>query len=228
MKAMRRMNEDKDARQTEAFKNMIEGLAQDAPTLIGTGRVLLGIVGTPGAGKSTITEQLVAALNVRDGAGSWQALGMDGFHLANNVLLELGRRDRKGAPDTFDSHGFAALLQRIRNDRMHTIFAPVFHREIEESISGETVIAPSVGGIVVEGNYLLMHEHGWEAVAPLLTACWFLDVDPAVRRERLVARATTTYGTKEAGEAWVASVDEPNARLIETTRSRASRVIQPL
>jgi pantothenate kinase len=212
----------------KSSQEAIRTLAQDVPTITDTGRVLMGIVGAPGSGKSTITEQLVARLNVRDGAGSWQSLGMDGFHLANSVLLELGRRDRKGAPDTFDSHGFAALLERVRNDRTHTIYAPVFHRSIEESISGETVIAPTVGGIVVEGNYLLMREYGWDAVAPLLATCWFLDVDPAVRRERLIARATATYGTAQAGEAWVDSVDEPNARLIESTRDRASRVIPPL
>lgn len=55
------------------------------------------------------------------------------------MLHALGRRDRKGAPDTFDSRGFAALLKRIGTEREHDVYYPVFHREMEESIAAEAV-----------------------------------------------------------------------------------------
>ena len=35
---------------------------------------------------------------------------LDGFHLADVELERRGLRDRKGAPETFDADGYAALL----------------------------------------------------------------------------------------------------------------------
>ncbi|WP_018602621.1 hypothetical protein [Mycobacterium sp. 155] len=40
-------------------------------------------------------------------------VGMDAFHLSNKELLRLQRRDRKGAPDTFDVAGYVSLLRRV-------------------------------------------------------------------------------------------------------------------
>jgi pantothenate kinase len=188
-------------------------------------RFILGIAGPPGAGKSTVTTALVDALRARDG-DVWASLGMDGYHLSNHALIQLARRDRKGAFDTFDVSGFVAAIARIRNETGSTIYLPVFHREIEESIAAEAMIGPEVRGLIIEGNYLLLEQGGWEAVRPLLDACWFVDADPQVVRNRLVERASATYGSVEAGEDWVTRVDEPNGRLINTTRLRADRQIR--
>jgi pantothenate kinase len=188
-------------------------------------RVVIGLAGPPGTGKSTAAAALVATLNQRDG-DVWAVLGMDGFHLSNAVLIADGKRDRKGAFDTFDVAGFVAALRRVRSDLDTPIYLPVFHREIEESYAAEGVIGPRVRGLVVEGNYLLLDHGGWEHVRALLDACWFVESDAAVRRERLVTRAAATYGSFEAGQRWVDQVDEPNGRLIDATRQRADRVIR--
>ncbi len=81
--------------------------------MAGGQRKLLGLVGAPGAGKSTLAAALLQSL----GADCAQVVPMDGFHLANVELQRLGRSGRKGAPDTFDSAGYVALLQRLREQR---------------------------------------------------------------------------------------------------------------
>ncbi|MEW5314991.1 MAG: hypothetical protein WDW38_006448 [Sanguina aurantia] len=62
------------------------------------GRRILGIVGLPGAGKSTLAQALVDAFGERA-----RVAPMDGYHLANAELSRLGRSERKGATDTFDT-----------------------------------------------------------------------------------------------------------------------------
>ena len=117
-------------------------------------RSILGITGAPGAGKSTVAEQLVQAL----GPERAVLVPMDGFHLANTVLDALGRRDRKGAVDTFDDAGYAALLERIRAQRPdcpETIYAPVFRRELVESAGSALPVRPAVPPVYPVGNHLL-------------------------------------------------------------------------
>lgn len=193
----------------------------------GDRRYLLGIAGPPGGGKSTLSGALLSALTGRDGDGSWQLVQLDGFHLSNEVLISLDRRARKGAPDTFDVAGFTALLDRIIADEPNeTVYAPRFHREIEEAVAASTPIGPAVRGVMVEGNYLFLNDGEWANVRPLLNDCWFVDSpSEEVRTERLVARASVTYGSREAGEQWVESSDQKNVRLVIDSRPRDVPII---
>lgn len=186
------------------------------------GRRLLGLVGPPGAGKSTVAEALLE----RYGAVA-QVVPMDGFHLANVELARLGRAARKGAPDTFDAAGFVALLKRLRTPAPHeTVYAPAFRREIEEPIAGAIAVPPDTRLVITEGNYLLLDEAPWREVAGLLDDCWYVDIDDALRRQRLVARHMRHGRDAAAAQAWVEHTDEPNARRIAATRPRARAVLR--
>ncbi len=181
------------------------------------GRKLLGLVGPPGAGKSTLAIALQQAF-----AEESQVVPMDGFHLANAELQRLGRAGRKGAPDTFDSAGYAALLQRLREQRAdEIIYAPEFRRAIEEPIAGAIAVFAHTRLIITEGNYLLLDDGPWARVAALLDDVWYVDVDDAQRNHRLVRRHEEFGRSPQAARAWVDSTDAPNARLIAATRSRA-------
>jgi pantothenate kinase len=195
-----------------------EALAR-ARALAGTGaRRLLGLVAPPGAGKSTLAQALVGALE-----GQAQVVPMDGFHLAQVELHRLGRADRKGAPDTFDSAGYVALLRRLRQPREgETVYAPAFRREIEEPVAGAIAVPPALPLVITEGNYLLLDAPHWREVAPLLDEVWYLDGDDALRRERLQCRHVAHGRSLEAARQWVEATDEPNARLVAATRVRAS------
>ncbi|HEX4444969.1 MAG TPA: nucleoside/nucleotide kinase family protein [Galbitalea sp.] len=184
-----------------------------------SGRLIVGITGAPGAGKSTVAAAMVEVLGP-----TAALLPMDGFHLPQATLVEFGRRDRMGAPDTFDVPALLALLAAIRvpiENSGDPLSAPGFDREAEEPVPGAIHISPEISTVVVEGNYLLLDSGGWAAVADYLDLSFFLEIDLELRRSRLIARHEK-YGKSPAeARAWALGPDEANARLIETTAARA-------
>ena len=184
-------------------------------------RKILGLVAPPGAGKSTFAQAIHTAFPSHS-----QIVPMDGFHLANVELVRLGRTARKGAADTFDASGFLNLLHRIKAQTPEeVIYAPDFRRDLEEAVAGAIAVLASTPLVIVEGNYLLADDAPWAGVRGVLDEVWYLDVDEAVRQERLLHRHMRWGRTREAALAWMASTDAPNARWIETTRHRADRFI---
>ncbi|GAA2690626.1 MULTISPECIES: nucleoside/nucleotide kinase family protein [Nonomuraea] len=209
----------------------LDELANRARSLVRGGhRALLGIAGEPGSGKTTLAENLVALLRrappVGLPQGEWVAyVPMDGFHLADVELDRLGRRDRKGAPDTFDAAGYAALLGRLRQDEEDVVYAPAFERDLEQPIAGSIPVERPARLVVTEGNYLLLEQGDWARVRPRLHEVWYCDLGSDERVRRLVARHERFGKDHDAAVAWVLGTDQRNADLVATTRARADLVV---
>jgi len=183
---------------------------------------VLGIAGAPGSGKSTLARAVADAL----GPDVAQLVPMDGFHLAQAELERLGRADRKGASDTFDACGYAALLSRLRSNVDPVVYAPEFRREIEEPIACAIPVPRSVPLVVTEGNYLLLGGGSWAAVRPLLDEAWFVEGDDDRRREWLIDRHIAFGKAPDYAREWVMRSDEANAELVASTRPSADLVVR--
>jgi pantothenate kinase len=209
----------------ESVTHTISAAAAAAPGR----RILVGIAGSPGAGKSTIADAVVEHLNL---AVAQQAalLPMDGFHLPQARLVELGRRDRMGAPDTFDVPGFVSLLDALTAPTAFgphgtAVFAPGFDRTVEEAVPNAITIGPEYSVVVVEGNYLLLDTDGWAEVAPTLNLTFFVALPRVIRHQRLIDRHVRFGKSREDAERWSLGTDERNAVVIEATAGRADHTI---
>ena len=204
----------------------LDALARDAIALVDNGsRAVLGIAGTPGAGKSTLVEELLLRIAAIKG-DAWVAhVPMDGFPLADAQLDRLGSRARKGAPDTFDAIGYAHLLERVVSETDSPIYVPGFDRTLEQPLAAALVVLPSARLVITEGNYLLLDDPQWARARAAMNAVWFVASEDSVRVERLVERHVRFGKTPAEASAWVAGTDQRNSDLVSPTVTRADRVI---
>lgn len=187
-------------------------------------RLLLGITGSPGSGKTTLASALAALLS-RGRPEYAVCQPMDGFHLANSTLDRLGLRDRKGAIETFDGWGFVAHVDRLRTETDHLVYGPGFSRAVDEPISGQVAVGPQTGVVVIEGNYLLAEDAPWSQVHGMLDEVWFCCTPADQREARLIDRHIRHGRSLSGAIAWAREVDGRNAALIELTRGRADHIV---
>lgn len=200
----------------EALADELLERAGDAP------RYMVAIAGPPGAGKSTLTERLSQELAARGQAVA--ILPMDGFHMDNAVLEQKGFLARKGAPHTFDVRGLVDIVKAVRRADGE-VLVPVFDRTRELAIASARIIAAQDRIILVEGNYLLLNEPPWSALADYFDFSILIAPPAAVLQQRLAER-WQGYGMDDAGvTAKLEGNDLPNGRLVLEKSRSADRTI---
>ncbi|MER6972614.1 nucleoside/nucleotide kinase family protein [Nocardioides sp. NPDC000445] len=183
-------------------------------------RFVLGIVGPPGAGKSTLAERLRDVLN--ESGRVAVVAPMDGFHRSNAELDAMGARARKGEPDTFDAEAYVAALRQVRG--RGRVEWPTFSRVTDEPVPGGVVI-DGEPIVITEGNYLLLEDGPWKDVRGLLDEAWFVDVPDDILVPRLLERFLAGGRSRAEAEAKIAESDLRNAALVRATRDRADLVL---
>lgn len=178
-------------------------LAQPRPD----SRALIAIAGPPAVGKSTVAERVVAQLQARGHGTGF--VPMDGFHMDNAQLDALGLRARKGAPDTFDLPGFAAVVSAL--EAGGTTSVPLFDREADRVVPNASEVPAEARFVVLEGNYLLFDADGWRDLHAQWSFSAFITNSIEVLQARLVERWTDHGFDPAQALAKATSNDLPNA-----------------
>lgn len=198
-------------------------------------RVVAGLAGIPGSGKSTVAAVLVDLADRLLGPGAFAACGIDGWHLPNSILdtrrtLDPGGqpiplRRRKGSPESFDVPAIAEAIRALRADD-RDLSLPVYDRRIHDPRPDALIVPRQTRIILIEGNYLLDDQPPWEAVARQLAPTFFLACDPDLARRRVIDRHVRGGCSPEQAEHKYAENDGPNARLVLQHIARADWIIQ--
>lgn len=186
-------------------------------------RFMVAIAGPPGAGKSTLADNLAEALKAK--GESAEVLPMDGFHMDNAILIARGQLARKGIPETFDVRAFLDIVKAVRPGDQE-VLVPVFDRSRELAIASARVVSPDHRFIIVEGNYLLFSQGKWAELEGMFDFSIMMAPPIEVLEERLWARWRGYKLSEEAAHAKVYDNDLPNGRLILDNRRPADITLE--
>lgn len=199
--------------------NRIEDLVERVLLILASkSRAVIAVAGVPGAGKSTLAQKLVPLLAQRSVCA--KPLPQDGFHYYRKELQQFPdpaeAARRRGAPFTFDVNRFVSTVQQLQN--FQDVYAPLFDHALQDPVENDIVIKLEVQVVFVEGNYVGLVESPWSLVSDACDEFWFLDTDPALVRERLIARHLSSGVSASVEEAVERcdSLDRANAVYIRT------------
>lgn len=207
---------------TIAVEATVEQLVARAEAIVGEGqRQVLGLLGAPGSGKSTVADLIVEGLGAKAAI-----IEMDAFHLSDELLVTLGRRDRKGAPDTFDVDGYVEILRRLTEPGAGDVYVPIFDRTLDTSVGSAQLVPADCELIITTGNYLLLDSEPWPRLRRFIDHAWFLEPDEDQRIDQLIARHVQYGKTPDEAREWVLRSDQRNAEMVQGSRDNANWVVR--
>lgn len=198
-------------------------------------RVVAGLAGVPGAGKSTFAAVLARLADAVLGMGRLIVVGMDGWHWPNAVLdtrtttdqggCEVPLRRRKGGPDSFDVEGIICAIRELQS-AAGPVSLPIYDRRLHDPVPGGVTIGPGTSIVLMEGNYLLADSPPWDAVSKLLYPRLFIEADAGVARDRVIARHIRGGAVPDEAARKYESNDRLNAMVVLATAANADYTIR--
>ena len=210
--------------------NLAEALLAKTSSVDGS-QYWVAVAGPPGSGKTTLTESVSKAL-AQFGV-ECTVVPMDGYHYSLAEIDAMSdpasARRFRGAPFTFNADAFVRDLRLARSAREFSF--PGFDHAAKDPTPDTHVLSSTSRVVLVEGNYLLLDEDPWRALAEpgLFDEMWYLRCPLMVVKERLARRHMRAWGwTLEQALDRIEDSDAKNMKLVMGASNgiaRASRIV---
>lgn len=193
-------------------------------------RVIIGLAGPTGAGKSVVAVLLKELAQSARLPFTFEAITIDAYHYPNSHLLShfsngVPLKQVKGRFDTYDVTALAKDLKAFATGQ--NVPFPAYSRKLHDPVPNSILITASATLLLVEGLWLLSEHGDWAQIKPLLDYCYFIDSDKERTRQAVVKRHMTGGRTFEDATRHYEEVDGRNSDLTLQTRHKADKVILP-
>jgi putative kinase len=193
-------------------------------------RVVIGVAGPTGAGKSVVAVLFQELAKQARLPFALDAVTIDAYHFPNSHLLShfsdgVPLKQVKGRFDTYDA---AALVRDLKSFAAgKTVAFPAYSRKLHDPVRDSIRVAAPSALLLVEGLWLLSDQGGWAQVRPLLDFCYFIESDKERTQQAVIRRHMTGGRTREDAARHYEEVDGRNSDLVLQTRHKADKIIPP-
>lgn len=196
-------------------------------------RVIVYLAAPPGTGKTTLSLFLEQLSKEHEDITDIQCIGLDGFHHYQQYLTthrgvvygkDVMLVDVKGAPETYD---FEKLRRKILELKKGDTMWPVYDRQnLHDVVEDQIHVTGDI--VLIEGNWLLLKDKGWNGLKDLCDYCIFIDTKEEYVRERLILRKMNSNITREQSEQFYANADGRNVirTLQDSMRDAADLILE--
>jgi len=193
-------------------------------------RVIVGIAGPTGAGKSVVAVLFKELARQAGLAFGFEVITIDAYHYPNHFLLSHYSNGEplkrvKGRYDTYDVSALARDLRAFASGGVTSF--PAYSRKLHDPVPNSISVTEPATLVLVEGLWLLFDQAGWEGIRPLLDFCFFIESDQERTRQAVIKRHMTGGRTLEEATRHYEQVDGRNSELTLQTRGKADKVIPP-
>lgn len=156
-------------------------------------RLIVYLAAPPGTGKTTLSQFLEVLYQKQNLPYTFKAVSIDGFHYKREYLMnywtevdgeKIQLNSVKGSPESFDLNALKEKIEALTNK--DTVQWPVYDRKLHD-VSKENILVDA-DIILIEGNYLLLDEPGWNELKDSADFTVFIEAKEDVLKPRLIKR----------------------------------------
>lgn len=192
-------------------------------------RVIVGVAGPAGSGKSVIATIFHEIAKQRPLPFRFESVGIDAFHypndfLTSNIVDDEPLKNHKGRFDTYDVEKLTNTLTHFSLG--HECTLPTYSRKIHDPVENVTRLKKGEPALLlIEGLWLLYDKNGWDKVGKLLDFSIFIEADKDKVRQGVLNRHVRGGRTVEDAAEYYEANEAVNFDLIMKTKNKANKII---